>query len=71
MLTLRGEPMNTGTDSNIQCLVPPGTGVVLLMPLEVWGSSGFTGPEEMLEEVASLKDKSIFLATKASDQQML
>lgn len=63
--------MNTGTDSNIQCLVPPGTGVVLLMPLEVWGSSGFTGPEEMLEEVASLKDKSIFLATKASDQQML
>lgn len=63
--------MNTRTSSNIQCLVPAGTGVVLLMPLGVWGSSGFTGPEEMLEEVVSLQDKSIFLATKASDQQML
>lgn len=52
--------MNTRPDSNIQCLVPAGAGVVLLMPLEVWGSSGFTGPEEMLEEVVSLKDKSIF-----------
>lgn len=52
--------MNTRTSSNIQCLVPAGTGVVLLMPLGVWGSSGFTGPEEMLEEVVSLKDKSIF-----------
>lgn len=52
--------MNTRPNSNIQCLVPAGAGVVLLMPLEVWGSSGFTGPEEMLEEVVSLKDKSIF-----------
>lgn len=41
------------------------------MPLEAWGSSGFSGPEEMLEEVVSLKDESIFLATRASDQQML
>lgn len=52
--------MNTRTNSNIQCLVPTGTGVVLLMPLEVWGSSGFTGPEEILEKVVSLKDKRIF-----------
>lgn len=52
--------MNTRTDSDVRCLVPAGTGVVLLVPLEVWGSSGFTGPEEMLEEVVSLKDESIF-----------